>query len=829
MDLYASSTRWAVYHFIFLSCMKIQDIPHFAEQYSPALVLERYVSRRARRWVFFATSVLLLIGGLMVGVDVFIRDILAERLLGITYASLSLISVPWLLSVMSITFFNSFYYRVFGLSKKDQKNQHITYELAQVMWRRRSRDSVYALFASPIGQLIMTRCGITKENYTEFFEKYRTDIPLDESVDVGGDSVITTVDFVRAVYKADTQLVQFLARHEVKEEDFVGASEWVIRQVQNAKRKARWWSREQLGLIQGIGKDWSYGRAYTLEKFAYTYTGIPSTQEVKGALRSPEVSQLEEVLARGREANALLVGKYEEGLDEVIRKLSAKIVSGHVLPELEHKQIFFLEGMEVLARSQHKNEFEDTMNTILAETSRAGNVILAITHFPQFVAGVHEVGGDILEFLSTHLSGRHIQFIVSAEENLFQQTLEHDRRIRDMFERITVQGVDRDGLVRELQSEAGILERKNDVYFTVQAILSIVEASERYFTAKTAVDSGLDLLNDVVAWCVQRSIEVVRPEHVFSLVEEKTGIKAGKVGEEERVQLMQLEEIMHRRIVGQDEAVSAIAHALRRARSGIGNPNRPMGSFLFLGPTGVGKTEVAKTLAQTFFKSDDMLVRFDMSEYASSDALERLIGSFETGTSGVLATAIRSKPYGVLLLDEFEKAHGTVHNLFLQILDEGFFSDMRGERVNARNLIIIATSNEQADQIWQLSEEGKKLSDHYDAIIRGVVEHGTFRPELLNRFDAVILFHPIGKAQKEGIALKLLREIQDRMKKKGITLVINEAVRSAVERAQTDPKFGARAMGRFAQERIEQVIADKIIQGEIQPGAVVELTEKDIQ
>jgi ATP-dependent Clp protease ATP-binding subunit ClpA len=321
---------------------------------------------------------------------------------------------------------------------------------------------------------------------------------------------------------------------------------------------------------------------------------------------------------------------------------------------------------------------------------------------------------------------------------------------------------------------------------------------------------------------------IVERSDVLALIEAKTGISTGDVKATERDTLLNLETILHQRIIGQDEAVTSISNAMRRARSDIENPERPMGSFLFLGPTGVGKTETTKALASVFFGKEESIIRFDMSEYQGDDSLARLIGSFGSGKQGVLSSKLREQPYGVLLLDEFEKTNTEVMNLFLQILDEGFFSDMTGKRVNARNLIIVATSNAGSDLVWNLLRDGKDLSANKDVIVNEIINRGIFKPELLNRFDGVILFHPLSTDNLQKIAVLMLKKLQTRLTEKGIELVVNDALLKAVISAGTDPQFGARPMNRAIQEKVEQVIARKIIAGEAPSGSRLELTEAEL-
>lgn len=291
---------------------------------------------------------------------------------------------------------------------------------------------------------------------------------------------------------------------------------------------------------------------------------------------------------------------------------------------------------------------------------------------------------------------------------------------------------------------------------------------------------------------------------------------------------MHLEDVLHKRIVGQDEAISAISSAVRRARSGIANPSRPLGSFLFLGPTGVGKTETTKALAEVFFGRDANIMRLDMSEYSSSDATSKLIGSLESKQEGVLSSLLREHQYGVLLLDEFEKTTQEVMNLFLQILDEGFFSDMSGKKVNARNLIIIATSNAGSDLIWEAVKAGNDLSQSKEAIIDSIVKAGIFKPELLNRFDGVIVFHPLTDVDLKKVAELMLQRLHDRLAERGINLAVDDTLINFVVRYGTDPKFGARPMNRAIQEKVEQVVAEKIIRGDIPTGSPIHVNENDL-
>jgi len=341
-------------------------------------------------------------------------------------------------------------------------------------------------------------------------------------------------------------------------------------------------------------------------------------------------------------------------------------------------------------------------------------------------------------------------------------------------------------------------------------------------------NKAIDLLYELAGRAEKTQKRQLTRADVLEFVKAKTGIPTGTVSEDEKDKLINLEKILHERVIGQDEAVSAVANAMRRSRAGVSNPNRPIGSFLFMGPTGVGKTETTKALAQAFFGDDNRITRLDMSEYKAADAMPKLIGSFGANTPGVLSSMLREKPYGVLLLDEFEKASKEVVDLFLQVLDEGVFSDMRGKKVNARNMIIIATSNAGSDIIYDSVQRGEKLSEKKSEIVDTIVKQGIFRPELLNRFDAVVLFQPIDNARLRDIAKLMLEKFRLRIQTRGIDLEVTDDLIDYLMKFGSDPKFGARPMNRAIQDVVEQKIADKIIKGVIKPGEKIRLTSDDL-
>ena len=372
------------------------------------------------------------------------------------------------------------------------------------------------------------------------------------------------------------------------------------------------------------------------------------------------------------------------------------------------------------------------------------------------------------------------------------------------------------------------LEKDYKIIFSFASLRNVAISADRYVSVGEMPGKALDMLVEIAPAMASRGTLIIKEQDVSAFVSEKTGITSGPIKKDEAEKIEKLEETLHKRVVGQNIAISSIASAMRRARSGLTKPNRPLASFLFLGPTGVGKTETSKALAESFFNTEERMLRLDMSEYNGADALSRLIGSFSENRSGVLAGKVRDNPYGVLLLDEFEKAARDVLDLFLQILDEGMFSDAFGKRVNCRNLIIIATSNAGSGLIWEAIKTKKDLKEEQPQIIDAIIKERVFKPELINRFDGVVLFSPLQSAELKVIARLELQKLAKRLREQEIELMITEDLLNYLVAKGSDPQFGARALNRAIQNTVEDIIARRIVSGEVKAGSKVEITSKDI-
>jgi ATP-dependent Clp protease ATP-binding subunit ClpC len=436
-----------------------------------------------------------------------------------------------------------------------------------------------------------------------------------------------------------------------------------------------------LGRIPGLGKNWSYGQIYTVEKYAREIPEINGQEyEVHDTYGSKELKALENILVKNREANALIISNDREGSIHIISRLNHSIENGTVLPQLEHKRLIMLDTEILVSNTKDKAAFETLLLTVLTEAYNAGNVILIFDDIAALIGSAEALSADIAAVLDPYLSSEDLQIIGLVDNDRFHNKIEHNAALMERFDKILVKDVDALNTIRVLENEIIKIEAQTGLTFSFPALVAIEDSAERYFPDAIMPDQAIDLLFELTPKLVARGRPVALKDDVLALVQLKTGIPVGEVKSEERAKLLNLEKILHQRVIGQDEAVLAISNAVRRARSGINNPSRPMASFLFLGPTGVGKTETTKALNDVFFGQATEILRLDMSEYSTPDSLSKLIGSFGNGRSGVLATILREHPYGVLLLDEFEKTTPEVMNLFCRCLMKDSFQIWKEKR-----------------------------------------------------------------------------------------------------------------------------------------------------
>ena len=462
---------------------------------------------------------------------------------------------------------------------------------------------------------------------------------------------------------------------------------------------------------------------------------------------------------------------------------------------------------------------------MMNQAQRAGNVILVVENIANFVKAAESIGVDIITLIEPYLGAPDINIIFTDNPSSYHHEIETLGIIQRM-ETIYIEPPSLLGTERLLEDVVRSYENQFNTVLTYPGLQAITISADRYIPTGVMPDKAIDLLVEVMGAAGQAGATHVTEEFVQKHVSQKTGTPIRPIPDSERETLLGLEDKLHERVVGQDAAITAISSAMRRARAGIQDSERPMGSFLFLGPTGVGKTETAKALANVFFGSESNMQRLDMSEFSGADGLERLLG--DGNTSGIISDMMQEHPYAVLLLDEFEKASQGVHDLFLQILDEGRFTDTRGNIVNMRNTIVIATSNAGSKSIIQAVQAGRKLSELQEPIVDSIIKDGIYRPELINRFDGVIIFEPLNQEEQKVVAGYLTNELQERMRQKGYSLVLSDDLITEVAKRGYNPQFGARPMRRVIQDEIEEMVARKIIAGSLKKGDTITITATDL-
>ena len=479
----------------------------------------------------------------------------------------------------------------------------------------------------------------------------------------------------------------------------------------------------------------------------------------------------------------------------------------------------------LLSQFENVEEVESVLDKIFQEVVFAGNIILVIDEFHNYIAqeprpGVVDISGVIGRYL--HLP--QFQIIAIATYEGLHRYIEKNPSILSLFEKVEVSEVSPERTLLILISLVPLLEKKYKVFISYPALRDVVSLCDRYLAGLSFPEKAIKVLDQTVVYVASAKEKIVLPKHVAKIITQKTEIPVGEITQKESSVLLNLEKLIHQRIINQDMAVKEIATALRRARSNITVRKGPMGVFLFLGPTGVGKTETSKALAQFYFGDEERMIRLDMSEFQSIKDIPRLIGSEQE--IGLLTKPVQENPFSLVLLDEIEKAHPNVLNLFLQVFDEGHLTDGLRRKVDFRNTIIIATSNAGYKIILESLKKKIKWEEVKSRLFDYLFKKGIFRPEFINRFDAVVVFNPLTKQNLLDIADLMLRKLKKNLKEKGVEFVITEPLKEKIVELGYSPTFGAREMRRVIQDKVENVLASALLSGELKRGNKVSIDPK---
>jgi len=793
-------------------------------RFKPTLSLTRYVSRRTltRLRTFFFVSAL---STGIVALGGFIG--LAPEYTSILFGTSLISTALWLEQLMVYSYHNSYYF--YGLNSvlniTEEKLAGATYEVAEAVTHNEG-DVTRAFCMSRLGTEVLLRAGIDLNQVETYLQGTRpyiatTMIPLPEG------QVFSLISLGLYLLQQDASFKNFIKEQGITEENFIGSLRWVIRARHQEKKLERWWGKDNLSKTKGIGREWSYGTAYLLEKFSRDIrTSAVYSNLTNGdtAFTEEKIAEIEIALARAKASNVLIIGEAGVGKIDLLLEVDRRMRTGKSINSVTDLHMVLLDTTRLFATHTDKQELELTILALFSEATEAGNVIIIIENLSAFVREAAAMGVFIPELLDPFLATPALHVVATDTPGAYHTHLEQLGGFARRFAEVLIDTPSLSSTTRVLEAIALQNEIRYNALFTYPALVALTTAADRYLVEGVLPDKAIELLIDVATRARQGKVSVITENFVYEVVSEKTGIPAGPISTAERDLLLNLEDTLHERVIGQQSALDAIARTMRRARAGIQAGDRPIGSFLFLGPTGVGKTETAKALAHVFFGNEQNMARIDMSEFSGKDALQRLIGNgIESGT---LPDMLREHPYCVLLLDEFEKGSQAVHDLFLQILDEGRFTDARGDIVNARNTIIIATSNAGSQLILKTVQQRQALATLEQEILDHIIKEGVYRPELLNRFDSTIIFEPLTREEQGQIAGLMLRGLYERVKYQGYELIVNRDLMDLLVEKGYDPKFGARPMLRVIQDVIEEKISQRIIGG-LTKGSTISLTIAD--
>lgn len=615
----------------------------------------------------------------------------------------------------------------------------------------------------------------------------------------------------------------FLSKHVLEKEHTQAATDWFDRIYKDRLLKRPWWKTESLFETTPMARDWTMGFTPYLDQYADTISSISYLANIKDVIgREAELKQLEALLSKSEEANAILVGEEGIGKDSIINALARRIYEGKTNSLLNYKRVMKVNMEQIAAEHADQKQRESFFEGLLSEAADARSVILVIENIDRYLSSA-EGHVDLSVPLEKYARRSTLQVIGTTTPFLYEKYVFTHERISQLFGRIDVNELSPKNTLLILETLIPNFEYRYKVIIPYETMTAIIDKSDFYISNAPFPEKAIQLLDTACAEAVQNRQTILTPDMINSLITEKTHAPTS-INAATKTMLLGIEDTLKKQVVAQDTAVHELAAALRSAYVLLGKRKKPLASFLFLGPTGTGKTETAKALAGLFFQNEKQLIRFDMSAYQTKNDIINLIGSSETGAPGLMTTAIRDNPYGVLLLDELEKAHKDLLNIFLTVLDEGYFTDGQGKRVDCKNLMVIATSNAGAHFIFEALAQTKKIPSSED-LMNYLIKESIYTPEFLNRFDGVIVYQPLTEEALLQIARKFFASIaRSYMSSQKITVTVSDDLLKQLISKSYHPEYGARNMQRVIHQEIEDKVAKQILSGEAKPGTTITLT-----
>ncbi len=688
-----------------------------------------------------------------------------------------------------------------------------------------------AVMRTPGGLFFHARFGVS----AQYLPELSSDNPADAAIVwqealrihdslIKKSETLSAATLTAALIRTQPAAKQILSALHIDEDDILRGAEWNAHLMQLIKL------HNTPKLTGGIARDWSFGYIPTLQRFGQNLSAqYAGGRSLHVHLESHDelVSYMVETFGSGGRQNVALIGPLGSGKSTIVAAFAERLMdpAAKIPGNLQYRQVISLDASSLLSSAPGRGELEGLVNQLLVEAFSAKNVIIFLDNAELFFEeGTGSV--DITNVLLPILEGGALRMILAMDEQRFLQISQRNPALAAALNRMQVAPPSRDDTMRIMQDQIINIEFQRKVTFMYQALTEAYRLSDRYVQDIAQPKKSIQLLESAAG---KSDNGLVTAQSVRDSIESTIGVKVGVTDDQgERDKLLNLENLIHERMINQTTAVNAVASALRRARAGVRNENRPIGTFLFLGPTGVGKTELAKSLASVYFGGEDHIVRVDLNEYVRAEDVARLIADGATDVNSLSAQVLKN-PFSVVLLDEIEKAHTNVLTTLLQVLDEGILRDINNREISFRDTIIVATSNAGADRIRQYIDAGYQLEQFQEQITNELIETQQFRPEFLNRFDEIVVFRPLTKDELLKVVDLILNGINKNLALQKVSIAVDDDAKRALVDAGYDPRLGARPMRRIVQRSVENLVAQKMLSGALVAGSGMRITLADLQ